>query len=222
VAFTVSASLFELLLGLFFALLLDGKIRGGNLVRSVILLPIVIAPAVVGTIWYMLYHDTIGPIAHLARSLGLNIGFLRDPDVAMISIVITDVWHWTPFMFLILLSGLQVIPRDLYESAAIDGASYWQTLRFVKLPLLRNTMLAALVLRSMDAFRIFDEIFLMTGGGPGEATTTTSVLIYKSAFKAFQMGYSSALVVVLLVITAVLYVSYMRMVKTDAASQSKI
>ncbi|HVZ43533.1 MAG TPA: sugar ABC transporter permease [Ramlibacter sp.] len=215
--FTAGASVLELMLGLGFALLLDAKIRGGSFIRSLVLLPIVIAPAVVGTIWYMLFHDTIGPIAWLSRAVGLDIGWLRDPNIAMFSILLTDLWHWTPFMFLILLSGLQVIPRELYEAAAMDGAGAWATFRHVKLPLLKAAMLGALVLRSMDAFRIFDEIMLMTGGGPGDATTTTSVLIYRNAFKAFQLGYSSALVVVLLVVTAVLYLAYMRLVQTDGS-----
>jgi multiple sugar transport system permease protein len=215
IGFTIAACFTELLLGLAFALLLDDQIRGRSIFQTVILLPIVIAPAVVGTIWYILFHDTIGPFTYLAREVGLDIGWLRDSNFAMLSIIITDVWHWTPFMFLILLSGLQVIPRELYESASMDGATYLQSLRYVRLPLLKSTMLVALILRSMDAFRIFDEIMLMTGGGPGESTTTNSILIYKNAFKSFQLGYSSAMVVVLLVISAILYVGYMRYVRLD-------
>jgi multiple sugar transport system permease protein len=214
--FTLVATAIELLLGLAVALLLDDEgVIGKDVYRTVVLLPTVIAPAVVGTIWYILYHDTYGPLSYWFNVIGIEPGWLQNPRVALFSIILTDIWHWTPFMFLLILSGLQVVSRELYDAASVDGASWFQTLRFVKLPLLRDTIIVALILRSMDAFRIFDEIMLMTGGGPGESTETTSVLIYKSAFKFFQMGYSSTLVVVLLLVTLILYSGYMRYMRLD-------
>jgi len=222
VFFTVVTTAIELVLGLMIALLVEEEFRGKSLLRTAILIPIVIAPAVVGVIWYILLHSTIGPLNYLFVALGLPSNWLGNPNIAIYAVMLSDIWHWTPFMFLLLLSRLQVIPRDIYEAAAVDGANWWQMLRLIKLPMLGGTILVALVLRSMDAFRIFDEIVLMTGGGPGDATSTTTMLVYQNAFRNFRMGYSSALVVVILAMTMAVYAIYMRYVTfNDSESNTK-
>jgi multiple sugar transport system permease protein len=206
----------ELALGLIIALLVNHDFFGRRLLRTLLLMPMVIAPAVVGMMWYILFHDTIGPLNWLLSLAGLGpVTWLSSPGTAMLSVVIADVWHWTPFTFLLLLAALQTIPGDLYESAEVDGASRWQAFRFVTLPMIRAALLVAALLRSMEAFEIFAEPFVMTGGGPGTATDLLSLHIYKSAFLVFDMGYAAAMIVVSITILLTLYAGYLRLARLD-------
>ena len=215
VYFMVVATAIELILGLIVALLLDAGVKGEKQFRMIFLMPMVITPAVVGTIWYLLFHEKLGPISYLLNQVGLTGGLLNSSSTALNAIIISDIWHWMPFMFLLLNASMQNIDRDIYEAAQIDGVKWYQMIFKIKIPLLKGAIISTCILRSMDAFRIYDEIALMTGGGPGESTETTSMLIYKSAFKIFDMGYASALVVVLLIFTIVLYLLYMKFIKVD-------
>lgn len=215
--FMIVATAIELLLGTIAALLLDAGVKGEKQYRMIFLMPMVITPAVVGTIWYILFHEKLGPISYVLKAFGLSGGLLNNSSTALNAIILTDIWHWMPFMFLLINAALQNIDRDIYEAAQIDGIRWYQMIFKIKLPLLKGTIISTCILRSMDAFRIYDEIALMTGGGPGESTETTSMLIYKSAFKFFDMGYSSALVMVLLAFTIILYLFYMKFVKVDAS-----
>jgi multiple sugar transport system permease protein len=131
----------------------------------------------------------------------------------MLSVILVDVWQWTPFMFLLLTAGLQAIPSEPLEAARVDGAGYWRTLRDVVLPLLKPTILLALLLRSMDLLRIFDQIFILTQGGPGSATETVSLYIYRTAFRFSNFGYAAAMSFVGLVITTLAARSLMRLMK---------
>jgi multiple sugar transport system permease protein len=134
----------------------------------------------------------------------------------MLSVILVDVWEWTPFLFLLLTAGLQAIPAEPLEAARVDGASYWQTLRDVILPLLKPTILLALLLRSMDLLRIFDQIFLLTQGGPGSATETVSLYIYRTAFRFSNFGYAAAMSFVGLIITMLAARGLMRLMKVRA------
>ena len=131
----------------------------------------------------------------------------------MTSVIIADVWQWTPFVFLILLAGLQAIPREPYEAAVIDGSSAWQTFRYVTLPLLRPAILIVLLLRTMDLLRVFDHIFILTEGGPGFATEMLSLYIYRTAFRFSNFGYAASMSFVMLLITNVISMGYMRMLQ---------
>jgi multiple sugar transport system permease protein len=214
--FTVSATTIELVLGLAIALFVHREIRGQNMLRAALLTPMVITPAIVGVMWSIMFQSQIGPLNWLLSLVGLPaVGWLTSPDVAMISLIITDVWHWTPFMFLLSLSALQMIPADLYESAEVEGASRWQALTEITLPMIRDTLVVAVILRSMEAFELFAEPFVMTGGGPGNVTETVSMHIYKSAFLFFQMGYAGAMVVVSIAILVAVYSLYWRHIKFD-------
>jgi len=214
--FTVAATTIELVLGLAIALFVHREIRGQNMLRAALLTPMVITPAIVGVMWSIMFQSQIGPLNWLLSLVGLPaVGWLTSPDVAMISLIITDVWHWTPFMFLLSLSALQMIPADLYESAEVDGASRWQALTEITLPMIRDTLIVAVILRSMEAFELFAEPFVMTGGGPGNVTETVSMHIYKSAFLFFQMGYAGAMVVVSIAILVAVYSLYWRHIKFD-------
>ncbi|MEO8848269.1 MAG: sugar ABC transporter permease [Casimicrobiaceae bacterium] len=216
IVFTVAATAIELVLGFAIAVFMHREFRGKSLVRAALLAPMVITPAIIGVIWYILFHDTAGPINWVLGLLGVGpVGWLSDPDIALVSIIITDVWHWTPFVFLLLLSSMQMIPDELYESAEVDGATGWQATTEITVPMIRDTLLVAVLLRSMSAFEIFAEPFVMTGGGPADATTTISLHIYKSAFLFFKMGYAGAMVVVSILLLLVVFSIYARMVKFE-------
>jgi multiple sugar transport system permease protein len=214
--YTVAALALEFALGLGLALLLDSKLRARNLFRSLLLVPMMLPPVVVAVIWRLIYNPTFGTINGTLKGWGFDttrLTWIASPSMALASVVLVDVWQWTPFMFLILLAGLQSIPQEPYEAAMIDGASRWQTFRDITLPLLKPAILVALLLRTMDLLRIFDQIFILTQGGPGFATETISLYIYKTAFRFFDFGYAAAMSFVLLVLINFISVGYIRLLR---------
>lgn len=211
--FTFGSLMLEFLLGLSLALLLHSQIRGRSLWRALFLLPMILPPVVVGVIWRLIYNPNFGVLNGALALLGFDtsrLTWLADPSVALLAIIAVDVWEWTPFVFLILLAGLQAIPEEPYEAARIDGSSPWQTFRHITLPLLAPAILVALLLRTMDLVRLFDQVFILTQGGPGFATETVSLYIYKTAFRFFDFGYAAALSFVLLAGTLALSHFYIR------------
>ena len=141
--------------------------------------------------------------------------WLSKPLIAMPAVILADTWQWTPFMFLLLLAGLRSLPREIYESSQIDGASSWQIFRYVSLPLLKPIISIAIIIRFMDAFRVFDKIFQLTGGGPGVATETISLYIYRNGFRYFNMGYAAALsylAVIMIIAFSMIYIRVLRRV----------
>ena len=216
--FMVVATGIELALGLAIALMLNRDFPLRRAVRTIVLAPMVVTPAVVGMIWYILFQSGTGPLNWLLSLIGLGpIGWLTDPHFALVSVIIADIWHWTPFMFLLCLAGLQTVQTELTEAAAVDGATPWQTLWLIVIPSIRDIMAVAVVLRAMEAFEIFAEPYVMTGGGPGDATETLSLHIYKSAFLFFDMGYAGAMIVVSIGILVALYGTYLRLSPPEAA-----
>ncbi|MER3405006.1 MAG: sugar ABC transporter permease [Chloroflexota bacterium] len=202
IVYTVGSVTLEFLLGLGFALLLNTEFRGQGVVRTILMLPLFLTPSVVSLVFLFMYYPGEGVLPWLASFFGVPkaFPFLGDPRTAMISLILVDVWRTTPFMFLVLLAGLQSLPHDIMEAAAIDGASAWQTLRHVTLPLLSPLILVALTIRGMDAFREFDTIYLLTAGGPGQATEVISMLAYNAAFRYFDLGRASAIAYIILLL----------------------
>jgi multiple sugar transport system permease protein len=218
VVYAAIALTFEFLIGLSLALLLNEQMRGRGVFRALLLLPMMLPPVVVGVVWRLMLNSNFGAVNGTLKRFGLNTDALTwtaSPKLAMATVVIADIWQWTPFMFLILLAGLQAIPQEPYEAALIDGASAWQTFRHVTLPLLQPAILIALLLRTMDLLRVFDQIFILTEGGPGFATETVSLYIYRTAFRFSNFGYAAAMSFVLLLITNVISVGYMRFLRTS-------
>jgi multiple sugar transport system permease protein len=214
--FAAVATVIELSLGLAIALFVNREMRGRTPLRAVVLTPMVITPAVVGLIWYILFHRSIGPLNWILSGIGLGpVDWLGDQHIAPLAVLLADVWHWTPFMFLLSLGALQMVPRELYEAADVDGASAWQSFRLITLPMVYESLIVACILRAMEAFEIFAEPFVMTGGGPGRATETVSLHIYKSAFTFFEMGYAGAMIAVCVVLVGTLYSFYLRHVRFD-------
>lgn len=218
--YTGVALITEFALGLGLALLLDGQIRARGLFRALLLIPMMLPPVVVAVIWRLIYNPTFGALNGTLASWGVKttkLTWIASPTMALPSVIIVDVWQWTPFMFLILLAGLQAIPTEPYEAATIDGSSAWQTFRHITLPLLKPAILIALLLRTMDLLRIFDQIFILTQGGPGFATETVSLHIYKTAFRFFDFGYAAAMSFVLLLMINFMSLGYLRLLKRQRA-----
>jgi multiple sugar transport system permease protein len=218
--YAAAALALEFFLGLALALLVDSLAHGRALIRTGLLAPMLLPPVVAAVIWRLIYNPEFGVLNGMLRRLGFstaNLTWTSGRNSAMLSVILVDVWEWTPFLFLLLTAGLQAIPAEPLEAARVDGAGYWQTLRDVVLPLLKPVILLALLLRSMDLLRIFDQIFLLTQGGPGSATETVSLYIYRTAFRFSNFGYAAAMSFVGLVITLLAARGLMRLMKVDRA-----
>jgi multiple sugar transport system permease protein len=200
--FTLAAVTLEFLLGLALALLVNKEFRGQGVVRTVLMLPLFLTPSVVGLLFVRLYYpgDGIVPLFLSLFGLDNNFPLLGTRATALPAIILMDVWRTTPFMFLVLLAGLQSLPQEVIEAAQIDGASAWQILKGITLPLLMPLILVALTIRGMDAFREFDTFMLLTGGGPGQATEVISMMAYILAFRAYDIGRASAVSWVILIL----------------------
>ncbi|PID58144.1 sugar ABC transporter permease [candidate division KSB3 bacterium] len=199
--FSLSVVVFEILLGLFLALLLEEKMKGLRLFRTIFLLPIMIAPVVVGLIWRFLYDPSFGMINYFLSFLGIAPQtWLSDPSLALPAVVLADIWQWTPFVFLLLLAGLQGIPRSLLEAGEVDGTNYLQNLVYIKLPQIKSIIGITAILRLIDSFRSLVVMFVMTEGGPGMSTEVLSLHLYKTAFTSQRLGLASAIAVVLIAI----------------------
>lgn len=217
--FTITVVVLELFVGMVMALLLEDGIPGLRLFRTIFILPVMIAPVVVGVVWKFMYNPSYGKINYLLGLIGLGpVGWLSDPQMALISIIITDVWQWTPFVFLLLLAGLQGIPKDLSDAGKVDGANYLQNLFHIKLPSISGVIGITAVLRLIDAFRGLVVMFIMTNGGPGVSTELLSLHLYKTAFTEQRLGKASAVAVVLLMIITLLSIVFIsRSLKDDEA-----
>ncbi len=195
--FAVSAVALQMVLGFALALLTSKVGRGRLLYRAVFILPILIPGIVIGAIWKLMYHLDFGLINQTLGLLGLAPqNWLGDKRLALVSVIVVDVWHWTPFCFLLLLAGLESLPRDVYEAAHVDGATGWQELRHVTLPLMLPTLGVTLLFRLIAAVRVFDEVYLLTSGGPGTATEVISFTIYRRFFTESREGFGAAMSVV--------------------------
>ncbi|MBW6400861.1 sugar ABC transporter permease [Roseomonas sp. HJA6] len=211
VAFAVMATVGEVVLGLALALLLDRAFRGRRLVTLVLLAPYVLSTIVVGAIWRAWFHYDVGFLNTALRGVGLpGVPWLFDPVLALPSIALADLWQATPFCFLILYAGLRSIPPDLHEAARIDGAGTWARFRDITLPLLWPYILIAGLMRTLDSFKLFDKVYAMTGGGPGNATETLSMFVQRLAFRFFDIGMASAAALVMVVVAGGLAAIYAR------------
>lgn len=192
--FTVLSVGISFILGFILALILNRKdIIGNNFFRSIYLIPMILAPMVIGATFRYMLNTDFGIINFLLSKVGLpKISFLGNSAWALNSIIIVDIWQWTPFMVLVLLAGLESLPNEPYEAAQIDGANFWQELKYITLPFLNPVITIAILIRTMDAFRDFDKIFMMTSGGPGSSSETLSYYVWKIGFQWFQMGQGSA------------------------------
>ncbi|MBA7696980.1 Melibiose/raffinose/stachyose import permease protein MelD [subsurface metagenome] len=199
--FLGGALLFELSIGLGLALLLSPEKRWIETARILFLLPTTTAPVVIGLMWsYMLNRD-MGIVNYFLGLINIApVSWLSHPSTALLSVILVDVWQWTPFVMLILLAGLKSQPIEPLEAAIVDGATKWQTLKYVTLPLLMPIISVVIIFRALDTFKTIGLVYVMTGGGPGDATTIYGFAIYKKAFENMTMGVASALSVIMIMI----------------------
>lgn len=213
VLFTVVSVFLEFVLGLGLAMIMNKAFKGQGIVRTTSLIPWAIPTAVAALMWSYLYDGTSGVVAHFFQSIGLISDsriLLLTGSGAMVSTILADVWKTTPYMALLLLAGLQNISKGLYEAASIDGATKIQQFFKITLPMLKSSILVALLFRTLDAFRVFDLIYVLTSGGPGGATETMSVYGYKTMFGQTNFGYGSVIVIIMFICVAIIATIYIK------------
>jgi ABC-type sugar transport system permease subunit len=208
-AFTAATVVLELACGLALALAVDGLRRGRALATIIVLLPWALPTVVAALLWQFMFDSQSGIVNALPA---LRREWLSDPLAAWVPIVLGDVWKSTPFVALLLLAGLQGIDQTLYEAARLDGAGTWRRFREITLPLLRPAILVAVVFRTLDAFRVFDLVYVLTGGGPGTATEVVSLYAFTTLLQDLRFGYGSAISMIVFGITFTLALAYIRLV----------
>lgn len=198
----------EMLLGLALAIAVAG-VRGKRWVRTLLILPILVPPVAIGSMWKLMYNYDFGIFNQALVGLGLApVNWLGSTSLALASVIAVDVWHWVPFVFLILFAAVEGLPVELLEAARVDGATRWQAVRLIIVPLLRPAIVVALLFRTILAFKVFDEVYLLTAGGPGTSTELINLHLYKVFFEQNQLGYGALLsLAVIAAIVALLLVS---------------
>lgn len=208
--FVVVTVTVQMVLGFALALLLNREMRGKNILRAIMVLPLFATPVAMGYLGITLYYEQNGPLNQLIRFFGgSGVPWLSNPFWSLVAVILVDIWQWTPFVFLVALAALQSLPQDLYEAAEVDGAAGWATFRWVTLPLMVPTLWLILLLRLIEAFKVFDIPASLTLGGPGRATEVYSLFTYRTALRFFDHGYAAAqgflLLVIVMVIVTVLF-----------------
>jgi ABC-type sugar transport system permease subunit len=212
-SFVVVTASAEVILGLGMALILNASFRGRGLLRAIVLIPWAMPTVVSSQMWRFIFNDRYGLFNYFlfGDKTHLYIAPLAEPELALMAIMVADIWKTSSFASLIILAGLQTIPEELYEAAAIDGARPWQRFRHITLPLLKPALLLALLFRTIDALKVFDLVFVMTQGGPADATNVLQFYGYKKSFAEGMIGYGSALSVAVFLLSMLLSILYIRL-----------
>jgi multiple sugar transport system permease protein len=217
--FVVGAVLVEMTIGTAISLALNLNYRGHNIVQSVFLVPFMMAPIVVGFAWRFLLNNTFGPVPQLFRGIGLGklveIPLLANPDTVLLMLIIVDIWQFTPFVVLVVLAGLKALPAEPFEAAVVDGANAWQRFWQITVPLLRPSLLVAVVIRTLTALRIFDTVTIMTGGGPGSASEVLSYYGYRTAFQSYEMGLAGTIGILTMAVSLIFTIFYIQKVGVE-------
>ncbi len=210
--FVVTAVSAQFILGFLIAILMNAESRLMDVIRTLILIPTVFTPLVAGLVWKALLHPDLGIITYYLRELAIPIGrgLTIERDTALFAVILVDIWEWTPLMVIILLAGLKSLPREPYEAAIVDGASRVNIFFYITIPLLKPSIIVALLIRTLDVMKVFDIVFGMTRGGPGTATTVANLRIYEVGMEHLRIGYAASLSNVLLVIGLVIGVFFIR------------
>lgn len=204
----------QYVVGFAVALALHARVPGERLFRVAFLLPMLLAPVAVALIARMMFNPTMGPLNQLMTLLGFpNLPFLTEARWALGAIVAVEVWQWTPFVILLMLAGLQTLPEEVYEAAALEGASPWQQFRDITFPMLLPISAAVVFVRLVESMKIIDTVFVMTGGGPGISTETLTLFAYQEGFKKFNLGYTSALSFLFLIVITAMGTVYLALLR---------
>ncbi len=205
--FAIGAVGGQMVLGFFLALLVSRVTRGRVFFRAAFILPILIPGIVIGAIWKLMLNFDFGLVNQTLSLVGIGpFDWLGDASTALLSIIVVDIWHWTPFCFLLFLAGLESLPQDIFEATEIDGATIWQELRYVTVPMMIPTILVTFAFRLVLAFKVFDEVYLLTSGGPGTSTEVISFTLYQRFFTEDRVGYGAAMSVALIFLISLLLV----------------
>ncbi|MBM3545979.1 MAG: sugar ABC transporter permease [Alphaproteobacteria bacterium] len=203
--FTVLAVVLPVIFGTIAALIFNERFPLRGFLRAVFILPMMATPVAVALVWTMMFHPQLGVLNYLLSLVGIPPQlWVYEPSTVIPSLVLVEVWHWTPLVMLIVLGGLAALPTEPYESAKIDGASAWQMFRHITLPLIMPFLLVAIVIRTIDALKAFDTIYVITQGGPGTASETLNIYLYLNAFSFYNIGYASAVTIVFFVLIVLL------------------
>lgn len=203
--FTTLAVVLPIVFGTAAALVFHREFPFRGLLRTVFVMPMMATPVAVALVWTMMFHPQLGVLNYLLSLLGIGPqAWVYSPDTVIPTLILVEVWHWTPLVMLIVLGGLAGLPREPYESALIDGANDWHMFRHITLPLVWPFIMVAIVIRTIDALKAFDTIFVITQGGPGTASETLNIFLYLQAFQFYKIGYASAVVVIFFVIVIML------------------
>jgi len=217
--FTGATIILQFLIGLGLALLLNAEFKGKSIARSIVLMPLLLPPIAIGLMWRWLFNRELGIVNYFLSLVGISSrSWLGSPSLALFTVIMVDVWHLTPFVTLVLLAGLQTLSQELYDAAAVDGATRWQKFRYITLPLLRPVILVVLLLRTLGAFGAFPKIFALTKGGPGRTTEILGLLVYRASFKDFNMGYGAALSYVMLFFVMAIALFYLKFLSSQGYS----
>jgi multiple sugar transport system permease protein len=211
--FTLVSVALEFILGLAIALVLHQAFKGRGLIRAAVLIPWAIPTVVSARMWEWIFNTDFGVLNYLlvsSKIISGKLNWLGDSALAIHAAILVDLWKTTPFVALLLLAGLQLIPQDLYRAAQVDGAGWLRSLRHITLPMLKPAILIVLLFRTLDAFRIFDAVYILTGGGPANTTETLSIYAYKLLFQTLQFGYGSAVAVATFISVMVISFFYIR------------
>jgi multiple sugar transport system permease protein len=212
-----------MILGVGLALLLDRNIRGMSLLRTLFILPMMIAPIVVGLMWRYMYHPTVGVFNRGLKALGFDpVPWLSDANWALVSIIIADIWQWTPFIFILALAALQSLPKSTIEAARIDGANGWQQVLHIKLPLMLPVLIVTCLLRLIDAFKVLEVVLVLTNGGPGLSTEILSLRISRTASEFRELGKAAAMSNILLILLLTLTIAMFAYGKLVEARQARL
>ncbi|MDT4763055.1 sugar ABC transporter permease [Sphaerochaeta sp. PS] len=210
--FTFGAVIVEMVLGTALALILNRSFRGKGLVKTLLLLPLVATPVAIGIVWNLFYDPTIGILNYVLSVLHLpQSGWVSETKSVMPSLILVDIWQWTPMITIIVLAGLAGLSSEPYESAKVDGANSRQVLFRITLPMLMPTILTAIILRAIDALKTYDIIYAMTGGGPGYSSENLNILAFKYSFEYFRMGQSAVMLVFLFLVVMGFSLGVMRL-----------
>ena len=192
--FVIEAVAAEMIIGLALALLVGSMTRGKGVMRTIMIVPILVPPVAIGSMFKLMFNHDFGLFNQMLAYMGLGpVSWLGSPSLALWSVVLVDIWHWVPFVFLILFAAVEGLPREVLEAGRVDGATRWQLLWRVTLPLLAPAITVALLFRAILAFKAFDEVFLLTGGGPGTSSELLSLHLFKVFFEQNQLGYGAML-----------------------------
>jgi multiple sugar transport system permease protein len=200
----------EIVLGLLIALLLNQKVKGLKFYRTILLMPLFATPVAIGFLFLTIFYEEGGPINGFLIPLGYKIPWLSDPTWALISVMLVDIWQWTPFCFLVILAGLQSLPEEVYQAASLDYSPGWRLFRRVTLPMLQPVLIIVFLLRLIEACKIFDIPSRLTRGGPGTSTMVYSLFTYLTGMKYFDLGYASVQGFVLLVVMMIIVIFFFK------------